>query len=378
MHVSVEHVSVERTACSKHQQYMHHATTSRLWALETLQVDRCFVYDNMVVSLGWYESHRKKMLDPAARSLFNVMNNRNATSGLANYTGLPYLEPLGTLVPCWPLPNFAQHEWCGPISDIRLPCFAKGTCNVSSGDGEGFSFYWNYSAPGAIDWRVDDVLAFVRAGGDGVDGLFTDEMEMFPGDGGDAYLQILGTDQADAQAQQAAGRSAHQLMIDGLVAQGRYLWHAFQAGNDIGPNNNNNTVGGSAFDVNYCIAWMAQRCNTDWIKNRAITVQFDSANVNVSIASFLIVRPQYAWLGYGAGYYTPKWNDAFLWDVGEPVSECRSGSKPGTFERDWTHGTASMDCHTYSAMVPCSPFDKACGEPPLSPPPRSDDSESPE
>ena len=62
----------------------------------------------------------------------------------------------------------------------------------------------------------------------------------------------------------------------------------------------------------------------------------DSANVNVSIASFLIVRPAYAYIGYGAGYLTPKWNDAFLWDVGLPVSDCRNGSVPGTFERDWT------------------------------------------
>jgi glycosyltransferase involved in cell wall biosynthesis len=28
--------------------------------------DRCFVYDNMVVSLGWYASHRDQMLDPNA------------------------------------------------------------------------------------------------------------------------------------------------------------------------------------------------------------------------------------------------------------------------------------------------------------------------
>ena len=32
-------------------------------------------------------------------------------------------------------------------------------------------------------------------------GLFTDEIEMFPGDGGDVFLGILGTDQADAQRQ---------------------------------------------------------------------------------------------------------------------------------------------------------------------------------
>ena len=188
--------------------------------------------------------------------------------------------------------------------------------------------YWNYSAPDAAAFRVADALAFVKSGGDGVDGMFTDELEMFPGDAGGNILKILGTTDADAQAQQAAGQRVHQAMIDGLVAEGKYLWHAFQSGNDIGRNNNNNTVGGFVFDVGYCAAWMAQRCNTDWVNSRAITVQFDSFNVNVSIASFLIVRPAYAWIGYGAGYFRAKWNDAFLWDVGGEENEINSLPKP--------------------------------------------------
>jgi hypothetical protein len=306
--------------------------------------------------------------------MFNIMSNNNASLGLANYSGLPFVEPLGTVTPCWPLPNtsagFDQHEWCGPTEALRLPCFARGDCNVSSGDGEGISMYWNYSNPATTPWRVADNLAFVLAGGDGVDGLFTDEMEMFPGDGGDVYVRILGTDEADAQAQADAGRAAHQLMIDSLVASGKYLWQAFQHANDVGPNNNNNTVGGAAFDAQFCTNWMAQRCNTEWVNERALTVQFDSQNLNVSIASFLIVRPAYAWLGWGAGYiWPPKWNDALAWDVGVPVSDCRNGSAPGTFERDWTYGTATMDCNSYSATVPCNPADATCGEPPRPPPP---------
>jgi len=62
-------------------------------------------------------------------------------------------------------------------------------------------------------------------------------------------------------------------------------------------------------------------------------------------------------------------SQAFLWDVGVPVSECRNGSAPGTFERDWTYGTATMDCNTYSATVPCNPADPHCGEPPRPPVP---------
>jgi hypothetical protein len=161
---------------------------------------------------------------------------------------------------------------------------------------------------------------------------------------------------------------AHQLMINELVRNNKYLWQSFQSGNDVGKNNNNNTVGGISFDVNYCIDWMTQRCNTDWVNERAITVQFDSENINVSIASFLIIRPDFAWLGYGAGYYQPKWNDAFLWDVGLPISNC-SIINPGVFTREWTYGTALMDCNSYTALVPCNPSDKKCGQPPKPPPP---------
>jgi hypothetical protein len=67
--------------------------------------DRCFVYDNMVVSLGWYETHRPKMMDPESWPMFNIMQNHNLSSGVANYSGLPMLEALGDLTPCWNFPN---------------------------------------------------------------------------------------------------------------------------------------------------------------------------------------------------------------------------------------------------------------------------------
>ena len=39
------------------------------------------------------------------------------------------------------------------------------------------------------------------------------------------------------------GQVAHQGMIDGLVKEGKYLWQAFQGGNNVGNNNNNNSQG---------------------------------------------------------------------------------------------------------------------------------------
>jgi hypothetical protein len=67
----------------------------------------------------------------------------------------------------------------------------EGTCHKpTAGSCEGFSYYWNYSADGLADWRVQDNLAFVRKGSNAVDGLFTDEIEMFPGDGGQTIADI--------------------------------------------------------------------------------------------------------------------------------------------------------------------------------------------
>ena len=88
---------------------------------------------------------------------------------------------------------------------------------------------------------------------------------------------------------------------------------AFQASNNVGSNNNNNSqgVGGTAFYVAYCTTSKIQRCTTHTLDDnllqysveneRATTVQFDSHNVNESIASFLVVRQQFAWIGYGTG-----------------------------------------------------------------------------
>eukprot|EP01044_Picomonas_judraskeda_P032398 COSAG03_NODE_12509_length_544_cov_0.606742_2_plen_46_part_01 len=43
-------------------------------------------------------------------------------------------------------------------TDIRLPCFrktGKASCDLThnprAGGGEGFSYYWNYSAPGVSE-----------------------------------------------------------------------------------------------------------------------------------------------------------------------------------------------------------------------------------
>ena len=148
----------------------------------------------------------------------------------------------------------------------------------------------------------------------------------------------------DIAALRFGSQTMSQRIIDELVVRGKYNWHAFQAGNNVGGNWNNNTRNGTHFDVAHCTSWMMQRCNTAWVNAHAITVQMDEFHVNQSIAAFLVVRPDYAWLGWGAGAWDPVWSPAFLWDVGVPLGNCSQPS-PGVFERQWTYGTARLNCH---------------------------------
>ena len=304
----------------------------------------------------------------------NQYNDHNNTSGFANYSGLPWqVSSPGRCAPCFPAPPDSaagkqNFQWCGVPglkgSDIRAPHPQQLDCH-------GFSMAYDWRVPEMAAWWTEEVVAFVKRGGDSVDGLFLDEDTGFPADGGTWVAGVLNVSEVDQRIMQNASATAFQTITQALVANGKYLWHAFQAANDIGGNTNSNKVGVVTVNnasVAYCTTWMTQRCNTEWVNKRAITVQFDKYNPIQSIASFLVARPAYAWIGYGAGQYQPTWNDALSWDVGAPTGQCTQTS-PGVFQRDWSYGTAAMDCNTYTGKVPCNPADTKCGKVPPTPTP---------
>ena len=152
----------------------------------------------------------------------------------------------------------------------------------------------------------------------------------------------MGLTPADVALLQHATSVANAQLIDTAVAAGKYVWAAFgnQDGVGSGPTSRN------------CAAWMAQRCNAAY-QDAAITQAFDAHNVNASIASFLITRPPIAFLGYGWESDQRDWNAAFLYQVGVPLGPCIQAS-PSRFTRAWTHGVASLDCDTFTGVVPAA------------------------
>ena len=69
-----------------------------------------------------------------------------------------------------------------------------------------------------------------------------------------------------------------------------------------------------------------------------------------ALAAFLVTRPPFAFIG-SRELRDASWDPLFALDVGEPLGLCAEGP-PLVFARNWTKGTASLDCNTYSAVLP--------------------------
>ena len=140
---------------------------------------------------------------------------------------------------------------------------------------------------------------------------------------------------------------------------------------------------------------MSARCSPAY-QARAITQALDRGNINASIASFLITRPPFAWLGYGwesdmkcvlpllvlhspataalvtnpevpstalhtlTFAHTPAllpplgprdWTPEFMWQVGTPEGGCTDEGN-GVFSRQWTAGKVSLNCSSYASIIP--------------------------
>jgi hypothetical protein len=72
------------------------------------------------------------------------------------------------------------------------------------------------------------------------------------------------------------------------------------------------------------------------------------------LASFLLIRGPYAWLGWGwvgcsVNYFFPP---EFNADYGEPTGLCRE-TAPGSeiFTRDFSKSTVQMDCHSWKGAI---------------------------
>jgi len=141
-----------------------------------------------------------------------------------------------------------------------------------------------------------------------------------------------------------ATQEASSELIYATTLANKYNWQAFGA---------QDGVPGGVTQAN-CASWMRARC-TPGFQGGTLIMQMDNApsNAQQTVAGFLIVRPPYAYLGWGWESDDKNWNDIFYLQVGEPTGLCNETS-PGVFSRPWSRGTPTLDCNNWSSSLPFS------------------------
>ena len=174
----------------------------------------------------------------------------------------------------------------------------------------------------------------------------------------------MGLTQADTTAIRDAWWDTIHEVEATIVAHGGFAWSSFFK------------IAGAPQNLTQCLSYFRHYCSSETSLPRSamqMTVGWDRDTGELTqgsqdLASFLLTRGPYAWLGYGwigctnssvpgaggSGAYAfpPEWRA----DYGEPVDATRTCAESvpgasGVFTRAWTKADVSFDCNTFTGSV---------------------------
>lgn len=313
---------------------------------------RVFVYLNGIKALPWFTVVREKISDPAYAGWFLHFNTSHPHVPTDNTT--LYHDHMQT----------PDSQMChGPCDCGGVPC------------GE---YLWDLRNASLRDWLVESYYMGPLSGGNAaVDGLYVDDM-----------WSHEGPSEEDSHAVEDCGLSAEDVqdLIDGwqdvqirfeaaLQEAGKYAFQLLNCEDDAtvcafppqtAPNRSQSDP------KSQCTQWLEDACSeTSTIRDVALMFGFSRISHHVpfplpsfeqDLATFLLVRGPYAWLGYGwlgCKGGAPGANSSTSWsrppaldvDYGVPEEDMCRQTSPGVFEREWSKASIKMDCNAWEATI---------------------------
>ena len=112
-----------------------------------------------------------------------------------------------------------------------------------------------------------------------------------------------------------------------------------------------------------CTSFMTSMCKPGVTDTEAMYFGFNKPvpNFELDLATFLLIRGPYAWLGYGwlgctqghgrnMPYIRYGLPESIKLDYGVPTKHCVEDS-PGVFTRDFSKSTVTLDCNTFKPTI---------------------------
>jgi hypothetical protein len=324
---------------------------------------KVFHYRNIVKALPWFEQVREKLLDPAYRGWFLPWR-----PGLRNGTtagGQLYHDHEQT--PGWPQPGGGQPA-DGVCHNHTTPPWGRG-CDCGAGIPCG-EYVFDHRNASLAAWLAGEYMnsSAFGLGNPLVDGFYLDDYwdeAAGPSEMDGAALADMGLAAAEVADITAAWRTNMAACQAAIVENGGFNWQLFEAER--------------APAQPQCASFLRDACRPgSKMQTRAVQLS-PSVNKNKipqpwtfnhigqDVATFLLARGDYSWLGYGWMGCGCGWEDddtmdcgGYLrdpsWEVdyGEPEGLCNETAS-GVFVREWTKATVRLDCNTFTPTITMKP-----------------------
>jgi hypothetical protein len=328
---------------------------------------KVFVYRNFVKALPWFTSVREKIMDPAYSDWFLYFNPANTTYHVPQCDD-NYDPPRCS--------NFYHDQDQTPEHPS-----GDGSCYEPCDCGEGVpcgEYLWNHANGTMLrTWLIEEfLLGPTGLGNSAVDGFYIDDgwadtqqpvASWQPAEGFCDHWITGGATEEDLHCVEDMGLTQAQVTNITLNWQ-QTMQEAAQAIMD------NNGWGWYMFSdstspsASQCTQYFTQEAvnynNTTLLFQWTGSNQYPLPNIDVDLATFMLIRGPYAWLGYswlgctsnevpgfGTNRYTsPADIPQLQVDYGVPTGPYVQSS-PGVFTRDWTLATVTMDCITYTPSI---------------------------
>ena len=325
---------------------------------------KLFVYRNLVKALPWFIDVRIKLTDP-------------------NYSGwFLKFKPNGpyNVEPCT---NTSVSSKCSifyhdKLQTPQIPslCTVGNDCDcgtIVGSNGAGLpcgEYLYDHRNESLREWLVDTFImsSYNNTGFNGndiIDGYYIDDSWTNTGSitnpsrvfcnnynkfGGateedEHCVQDMGLNASDVNDITLGWQQTMNMSHYALVKNGGFDWRIF--------------TGVKTPNKTQCQGWLESHQQT--YKNAAVMYSYtvDSnwqwTQFSVDLAMFLLVRSDYAWLGYGWNGCHDKWiyqwDDMLDKDYGVPTTDNYTQIKTGVFQRKYTKANIQMDCNTYTSNI---------------------------
>ena len=316
---------------------------------------------NIVTALPWFKDVADKLNDPRYSGWFMSFRPGVSINGTSLY-----------------------HDWKPNAVYGRSPTADCGGIPCAE-------YLWDHRNASAREYIVNTIIGGPDAmGSDSIDGIFLDDFwTNFPfalpwshddcatsSTGGPSEtlggcIEEMGLDGADVQALAVAWQTTLNASLAKIVDMGGYSFQMLQMP-DFGEGNHDappmrSTPRDAAFFRREC-------GENSTSQTQPIIMAFTDAtahplpSLEQDVAAFLLIRTEYAWLGYGwvgcgsTDMYIDPRGTLLSREFGEPVERRCSETAPGVFTRKWSQATVSLDTNDNTAKFTFN------GTPPPTPP----------